>query len=248
MRFLYKSTASDMKLITFDFWNTLFLDQHEEIRHKKRIGFAHKVLRKHRESLEQAEIREAFQAAHQEYLQQWDKRRAFTMDHHVSHILHCLQLEVPGVDFSSIVDYFESILLEHPPLVIENAVETVRFAASRTKVGLISDTGYSPGRTLRKILARNKMGDCFHAFSFSNETGVLKPNPIAFRRILEELDVPPQEAVHVGDLEDADIAGAKQIGMRAIRYIGADPEASRQSSADAVIDDLNQLSAVLDEL
>ncbi len=113
------------------------------------------------------------------------------------------------------------------------------------KVGLISDTGYTPGRTLRKILANHGIERHFHAFSFSNETGYLKPNPQTFHAILEQLNVPPEEAVHIGDLEETDIAGAKAVGMKAIKYIGSNPEAVRESIADAVIEDLRELEKLL---
>ena len=237
-----------MKLITFDFWNTLFLDRHEGIRHSKRVAFAHEVLQRYHPSLPETKVAGGFEKAHQEYLRQWENRRAFTMDLHVGHMLRCLHLAISAADFRSIVDYFESVLLEYPPVVIDHAVEAVRHVASRMKVGLISDTGYSPGRTLRQILAGHNMENCFHAFSFSNETGFLKPNPQAFGRILEKLDIRPEDAVHVGDLEETDIAGAKKIGMKAIRYVGADPVTDRQSIADAVIDDLGILPFVLNDL
>jgi FMN phosphatase YigB (HAD superfamily) len=234
-----------MKLITFDFWNTLFLDQHEEIRHRKRIGFALETFRKYKPTLEVEQVEVAFQSAHQRYLQQWDNRKAFTMNLHVRHLLAILDLEVGTDDFESVVDFFESVLLGHPPILINNAMDAVRFSCSKMKVGLISDTGYSPGRTLRKLLARHGLEDCFHAFSFSNETGLLKPHPQCFHKILDQLQIAPEEAAHIGDLEETDVSGAKQIGMKAIKYIGANPSSSRESIADHVIDDLADLRAIL---
>lgn len=235
-----------MKLITFDFWNTLFLDQHEKIRHRKRIAYAHGILVKHCADLDLPDIEKAFQAGHEFFEGQWDHRRACTMQEHVRVLASSLQLDLPDDDLESITDYFETVLLEHPPVLIENAAESIQFAASRAKIGLICDTGYTPGRTLRKILERHDLRRYFHAFSFSNETGVLKPNPVSFKTILDEVGVAPEDSVHIGDLEDSDIAGAKRVGMRAIKYIGSNPSATRETIADAVIDDLRQLPSVLD--
>jgi len=216
-----------MKVITFDFWNTLFLDQHEEIRQKKRKSFALNVLKRHHAAIEFAHLDAAFLAADQAFNTQWDHRRASTMKFHVEQLLSNLSAEIPESDFMEIVEYFETVLLEHMPAIILNAAEGVKHAGTRSKLGLISDTGYSPGRTLRRVLNHFGLESSFQAFSFSNETGYLKPTPECFYRILRELNVSPQDCIHIGDLEDTDIAGAKKVGMKAIKYIGSNPGAAR---------------------
>lgn len=237
-----------MKLITFDFWNTLFLDRDEGVRHKKRIAFAYDRIRKHQPSVSLEEVEKAFEQAHALFSTQWDLRKSVTMSRHFSAMLQHLDLQIPEDDANSVVDYFETILLEAPPVLIENAAEAVQHAAAAMRVALISDTGYSPGSTLVRVLEGHGLGNYFQAFSFSNETGVLKPSAEAFLKILRELDVKPEEAVHIGDLEDTDIAGAKAIGMKSIKYIGSNPSAVRESHADAVIDSLSEFPSVLANL
>ncbi|GAI01605.1 unnamed protein product, partial [marine sediment metagenome] len=51
---------------------------------------------------------------------------------------------------------------------------------------------------------------------FSDEIGRNKPNPIVFRQALKKLEVKATEAVHVGDLPETDIAGAKAVGMKTV--------------------------------
>ena len=64
--------------------------------------------------------------------------------------------------------------------------------------------------------------------------------------------VDPAEAAHIGDLRRTDVAGARGIGMRAVRYRGVfdDPgradDGSDQVEGDAVIDDHADLLAALD--
>jgi putative hydrolase of the HAD superfamily len=234
-----------MKLVTFDFWNTLFLDRDEGVRHKKRIAFAYERISRHRPTVSLEEVGSAFAQAHTLFSTQWDLRRSVTMNRHFSAMLQHLDLQIPENDANSVVDYFETILLEYPPVLIEKAAEAVQHASADMRVGLISDTGYSPGRTLVRILEAHGLGSYFQAFSFSNETGVLKPSSEAFLKILRELDVKPEEAVHIGDLEDTDIAGAKAIGMKAIKYIGSNPSAVRESRADAVIESFGELPSAL---
>jgi putative hydrolase of the HAD superfamily len=116
------------------------------------------------------------------------------------------------------------------------------------KVGLVCDTGFSPGTTLRKIMDANGIASHFDSFSFSNETGYLKPRIETFNRVLNDLRIHPEEAVHIGDLEHTDIAGAKKMGMKAIKFIGANHSATRESIADIVLDSLSDLPSALDRL
>lgn len=53
-----------------------------------------------------------------------------------------------------------------------------------------------------------------------------KPNPQLFQTLLRQLDVPPEEAVYVGDRQLEDVKGARLAGMAAvwINRMGADPD------------------------
>ena len=180
-----------MKLVTFDFWNTLFLDRDESLRNQKRLSFALERLQKQKPSLNLDELSAAFDVASEYFNRQWYELRACTMDRHFQQLSDHLEMKVPESVAAEIVDYFETILLEHPPTLVPNAAESVKFAASGWKVGLISDAGYSPGRTLKKLLEQNEIHHSFQSFSFSNETGFLKPSPECFWRVLTELKIEP---------------------------------------------------------
>jgi putative hydrolase of the HAD superfamily len=234
-----------MKLVTFDFWNTLFLDRDESVRNQKRLSFALEKLQKHKPSLNLNDLSVAFDVASEYFNRQWYELRACTMDRHFQQLSDHLEMKVPESVADEIVNYFETILLEHPPTLVNNAAESVKFAASGWKVGLVSDAGYSPGRTLKKLLEKNEIHDSFQSFSFSNETGFLKPSPECFWRVLKELNIEPEHAVHVGDLEETDVIGAKRLGMKAIKYIGSNPSSTKESIADAVIEDLSELPQAL---
>jgi len=52
--------------------------------------------------------------------------------------------------------------------------------------------------------------------AISADLNVRKPSPIIFRYALDALDVPPEEAVMVGDSLGADIVGAKELNMGAV--------------------------------
>jgi putative hydrolase of the HAD superfamily len=50
----------------------------------------------------------------------------------------------------------------------------------------------------------------------STVAGVAKPDPEIFLRALDELGVPPERAIHVGDTPAADIDGAIAAGVRPV--------------------------------
>ena len=50
----------------------------------------------------------------------------------------------------------------------------------------------------------------------SSRAGCEKPHPAIFQRALEDLGCPPEKALHVGDSYDADVLGARGIGMDAL--------------------------------
>jgi putative hydrolase of the HAD superfamily len=67
----------------------------------------------------------------------------------------------------------------------------------------------------RAKLRALRLEDAFDAIVISDELGreYRKPHPAPFLKALEELDVPPSAAVHVGDRPEKDIAGAAAAGM-----------------------------------
>lgn len=50
----------------------------------------------------------------------------------------------------------------------------------------------------------------------SSEAGVRKPDPGIFRLALEKSGVRPEEAIHVGDLAEEDVEGARRAGIRGV--------------------------------
>jgi len=88
------------------------------------------------------------------------------------------------------------------------------------RVGMISNTIGEPGEFLRPILAKMGFDRYVEAYVFSDEHPWTKPSPEIFRLALDQLEVSPPQAVHVGD-GWADIEGARRAGFRgAILFTG----------------------------
>jgi len=85
------------------------------------------------------------------------------------------------------------------------------------KTAVVSNTPWgSCGRAWRSELRRHGLLAALDAVVFCTEVGWRKPHPTPFRRALELLDVPAQEAVFVGDDPVWDVEGARSAGLRPI--------------------------------
>jgi putative hydrolase of the HAD superfamily len=81
--------------------------------------------------------------------------------------------------------------------------------------------------SLRGVLADTGLAPLLDGAVISAEVGAAKPDPTIFTRALRIAGVGADEALHVGDSADADLAGARAAGIRALHLdrSGADPDA-----------------------
>jgi putative hydrolase of the HAD superfamily len=114
--------------------------------------------------------------------------------------------------------------------------------AQHRQMGIITN-GPSPFQE-QKIEAMG-ITSYFSAILVSAAEGVKKPEAEIFRRALTRLGVEAHEAIFVGDNPHADIAGAQALGMQTIwRRVAHWP----CTSADAVVENLAELPAVIQQL
>lgn len=98
---------------------------------------------------------------------------------------------------------------------------------------------------MRADLERLGLAPLLSAAVFSSEAGMRKPDPRIFREALARLDAVPDETSFVGDRLVDDVSGARAVGMRTVQTRQFRREVPAEVAADAVIDRLNELPAVL---
>lgn len=102
---------------------------------------------------------------------------------------------------------------------IPGAIEFLkRIKAQGIKLAMVSNNFHGP--SLVKVLRNLKVYGFFDAVISSDRFGLRKPHPSIFYHALEMVDSTPLETVHIGD-EEADILGAKRVGIKAILFKGA---------------------------
>ncbi len=84
-------------------------------------------------------------------------------------------------------------------------------SASGLRIGLVSNSH----RCLASFQTHFELQGLISATVSSSDHGMMKPHPSIFRAALELMEVPPAEAMMVGDSVPHDIEGALRLGMRA---------------------------------
>ena len=95
------------------------------------------------------------------------------------------------------------------------------FRANGLTVGLLSNTGFIQGRTLRKLMEKLGWEEHLDFQLYSDETGYSKPSKKMFnelRKVSRGFHPPslaPGQIWHLGDNANADVHGAREAGMKA---------------------------------
>jgi putative hydrolase of the HAD superfamily len=235
-----------IKAITFDFWNTLY--KAAPYAAGLRRKFLLELFARHQIGVAEAQIDAAEDVARQEWNRIWrEEHRTPPAADWVRWMLDELLIQLPLDDFNALADYYDRSLLDADPgpTLIDGASEAVQRLAQHYRLGVISDSGLSIGHTLRQFLKRDGILACFTCTTFSDEVGVSKPHPRIFQFTLDRLDAQPHEAVHLGDLIHSDIAGAKAIGMVAVRLTANYDDANRVVEPDVVVNSYAEFEAWL---
>ncbi|MDX1638122.1 MAG: HAD family hydrolase [Balneolaceae bacterium] len=210
------------ELVTIDFWNTLVkAEAGGEQRREVRLRALRQVAAEHDTELTIDDISRAKREASKKFDKIWfAEQRTPTSEELVNTIISHLGIPAGDSEKGYLIRQFEESLWEGPPELSRNAREVIENLSGSYRLGLISDTMYSPGRVLRRYLENQGLLDFFEGFVFSDETGFSKPNPRAFKKLLDSHNCNPARSWHIGDLMETDIKGAKNLGMNAILFTG----------------------------
>jgi putative hydrolase of the HAD superfamily len=238
-----------IRAVTLDFWNTLMDDFHLPARDELRAARLREIVAPYGHNPGPEAIDAAFTKAWKHFDRVWYKKaRTPTTAESAAVVLHALRIKLPAEALERVVAMLEEITLESPPRTVEEVAETLPLLAERYALAVVCDAALTPGRVLRRVLELHGLERWFGAFFFSDEHDWSKPDPRAFLTPLAALGVAPHEAVHVGDIQRTDIAGAQAAGMRAIHFVGVNSSDLLVSTAEAVVARFGELPAAIERL
>lgn len=236
--------------VTFDLWDTLIQERPggTEVVGRARIESIAAILEQNGLLHTEEELMQAYRNSAAFLDMAWSKKRDLPLRDQVLFLLSCIDDKLVGKlrgeDLEAIEKAYAESLLKNPPVMLPEAKEALSSVkANDYRLGLISNTGRTPGSVLRVIMHDMGILHYFDVTTFSNELLVRKPAETIFRRTLDGLRVLPKAAVHVGDSPRHDIEGAKRAGMYAIQ-VAYDGKAGSKAADDHV----PSLGTVLDHI
>lgn len=132
----------------------------------------------------------------------------------------------------------EAALVPYPHVTMT----LIELSKMHMKLGVVSD---APAKEAWLRLCYLNFHYLFDAVVTFEDTGVRKPNPEPFRKILDLLHINHSEALMVGDWAERDVVGAAQVGMKTIFAKYGNTFGTVVSHADYDIDDITEVIGIV---
>lgn len=249
---------SQITAVTFDLWQTLILDNRELglKRAQVRLDGARDLLAGQGREFDPDHIREAYRGCYRacRAVRNTNKDVSFRtqVEIFINLIEDGLAGRLPEPTLAEIERVYAESFFDYPPRfhdATQTTLESVHNMGLR--IGLISNTGMTPGYTFREFLRQHGLLGYFQALTFSDEVLLAKPSDEIFLMTIGSLESQPETTIHVGDHVTNDVVGANRVGMKSIWIRGFyepdDPD-DPDSQADAAVDDLSGVSAAVERL
>lgn len=217
------SPIPEYKHYSFDLWLTLIrsnplFKQHRSIYFHQHYNWQQKPLAEVEAAFRQVDL--MANAVNERTGKNIDSDELYLM---VISIINDNKVSLADIDTDALYMHMEGLLMEHLPLVYCNrtpeVLATLKQDTNNT-ISILSNTGFTKGCTLRKVLQELDIARYFDFQLYSDEAGMSKPNPAFFRLMLEEVAARRQltlaEIIHIGDNPRADIGGANAVGISSL--------------------------------
>jgi putative hydrolase of the HAD superfamily len=235
--------------VTFDFWSTLVDGNVSPVRTAQRIARLHAAIVGAGHAVNVDELKTAFDFSLERVTSAArDSLEDVGPPGRWAELARELRIPDGLIPYEVVEKAYDDITLDPLPALMPHV--RVALAAMRARgyrLGVICNTGMAGGRVLREVLRRHGLLGYLDVTVFSNEFGMSKPHPSIFAHTLAELGgVRPGEALHVGDIEELDVEGARRAGLWSALYA---PGAGRQPHTDAnfVVRDWRDFGAQIDQ-
>jgi putative hydrolase of the HAD superfamily len=246
-----------MRAITFDLWDTVFIDDSDEPKRKQqglppkpiaRRELVHEFLNK-QAAVSREIVDAAYDTVDAAFGRVWHEHSiTWSVAERLEVLLKGLKHSLDDGEMAELVRLHEEMELSIRPDLAPGIKAALEDLKGKYKLGVISDAIFSPGRVLRKLLEAEDLLGYFESFTFSDELGFAKPAARVFEAAAAELGVKPAQLIHIGDRESNDIAGPQAMGAKAILTTVVKDRGQSKSTADAICNDYAELTRLIESL
>jgi len=235
-----------IKAVLFDMFVTLMLIEHEYAFYNPSLRRAHEFLVQNGVNVQFAVFKDAYINARDALYAEAEARLEephFNL--RVANALRSLGYNfdvsseiVAGATLAFCEEFMNYVRID------ENAREALEKLHGKYRLGIVSN--FAIPECLSKLLEMHGLDVFFDVVVVSGAVNRRKPNPEIFQKALEKLGVGASEAVFVGDTVDADVQGAKSVGMKTIFIERRRQKEVEQVCPDQTIKSLSELSVALE--
>jgi len=246
-----------LRAVTFDLWDTVFINDSDEPK-RQALGLAPKRVERRNlverflaqdKPVSRKLVEVAYDTADAAFHQLWySQNTTWTVRERLSVVLKGLNRQLPPAQLDQLVRLHEDMELSPCPDLAPGVVGALEKLYGKYRLGVVSDTIFSPGRVLRQLLTHYGLMRFFETLVFSDEVGCSKPCATVFEAAAKEMSVELSEIVHIGDRELKDIEGPHAVGAKAILCTVVKDRCSKNTKADAICDSFEDLPAVIEKL
>ena len=240
--------------VTFDLWNTLLFNkpQDNERYKQRRLEAIRGLLEKNGLNVDFDSLYRAHEEGFEKCKETWKKNLDLSTQEQLKIMFSFLDDKrfktIPQSLMLKVEEIFLAPILKDPSPLIQGAKKIVQHVqAEGYKIGLICNTGRTPGRIIRELLKNLDMIKYFGALTFSNELKIRKPDPRIFFHTLSQLKSDPATSMHVGDELKLDVLGARITGMTSVHF-NPNQTLYAEIQSDFSIKELRELEIILQKI
>jgi putative hydrolase of the HAD superfamily len=212
--------------VTFDFWETLFMDTPELDRRRDELRCLglRENLGRLCVDVSMEDLANGFKASMAWLLDIWKRGEQVSTLEQIRYIVnHATEnravLPTDPKVLTTLEESYWIPSLTAPAMINAEAREVLEELRRRgLKIGLICNTGRGPGHALRELMRREAVLGYFDATIFSDEVGHGKPDRRIFLAAARKLGLGPEDILHVGDNIENDVRGAQDAGMKTLLF------------------------------
>lgn len=152
-----------IKAVTFDLWNTLFCQKRYS---DYRINVLAQTLDEKGFSTDRHIVKDKYSSAINHFDDLWERNKAqqyISAAKLTEFILKNLGVKSPTSSMSIIAKRFEEAIFNDPPPLMNDVETVLKSLHDHYKIGLICNSGVTPGRILRKVLKDHTVLNIFGA-------------------------------------------------------------------------------------